>query len=200
MRTIAPVPAEPTLVMFSGLPGTGKTTLASRLVEETGWRLLAIDRLAEDLPADSDWSSVTLWDGLIEKLLGATEEAVGAGESVVVDSVFMDLDRFHAHQIAERYGARFRPVHTFVSDEDLWRRRVTERYLASNPEDGVASWPRIQVQRLGFRPWEPGTALFVDSARPVNTNHAQVSLFAADPDPDLAPLPPVSFTPGRYHR
>lgn len=200
MRTIASVPAEPTLVMFSGLPGTGKTTLASRLVEETGWRLLAIDRLAEDLPTDSDWRSVALWGGLIEQLLGATEEAVGAGESVVVDSVFMDLDRFHARQIAEQYGARFRPVHTFVSDEGLWRRRVTDRYLASNPEDGVASWPRIQVQRLGFRPWEPGTALFVDSARPVNTNYAEVSSFAADPDPGLAPLPPVPFTPGRYHR
>ncbi len=191
---------EPTLVVFSGLPGTGKSTLAGPLASEFGWQLLAIDRLTEELPPVSDWESTAVWDAVIEWLLAETEERIAAGESVVVDSVFMNLDRFHARDIAETHRARFRPVHTFVSDEELWRRRVTERYLASDPEEGVASWPRIQAQRLGFRQWEPGTALFVDAARPVAANHAEVRGFAANPDPGLQPLPAVAFTPGRYHR
>jgi predicted kinase len=187
------------LVIFSGLPGTGKSTLAASLASEFAWRLLPVDRLAEELPAGSDWGSIALWDGLIERLLITTEEQIRAGASVVVDSVFMNLDRFHAFCIAEEHGARFRPVHTFVSDEEVWRRRVTERYLASDPADGVASWERIQTQRLGFRAWEPHSALFVDAVRPVAANHATVRAYVADSDPQLRPLPAVRFTPGRYH-
>jgi hypothetical protein len=112
----------------------------------------------------------------------------------------MNLDRFHARSIALETGARFRPVHTFVSDEAIWERRVTERLNTSNPTDEIATWERIQVQRREYRPWEPGTALFVDAVQPLEGNYSQVRRFVTGPDPHLKPLPNVSFTPGEYHQ
>jgi predicted kinase len=186
-------------VLFSGLPGTGKSSLADRLARELRWPLLRIDDVSAGLMPAPDPGSLSFWDRAIAALLRLTEAQLQFGVSVIVDSVFMDRDRLHARAIARENGARFLPVHTFVSDERVWERRVSERFAASDPADGVATWERIQVQRRGFRPWEPGTALQVDAVQPLEENFAAVLAFVNGRGPELTPLPEETFTPGRYH-
>jgi predicted kinase len=187
------------LVIFSGLPGTGKSTLADRLAREMGWPLFRIDDVAACLPASMDRDTFSFWDQVIASLLLLTEAQLKLGISVIADSVFMNLDRFHARAIARQTGASFLPVHTFISDESVWEQRVMERFTASDPADGVASWEQVQAQRRFYRLWEPGTALFVDAIQPPEKNYAAVLAFVTGPDPRLEPLPEISFTPGKYH-
>ena len=87
----------------------------------------------------------------------------------------------------------------FVSDEKIWEERVTQRHVGLDDKD-VASWERIQQQRQGFREWQPGTALFLDSLNPVDENFQRVLDFVAKEDVVLESLPQVDLTPGRYHR
>jgi len=42
------------LVIFPGLPGTGKSTLAERLARELRWPLLRIDDVVMDVPVNTD--------------------------------------------------------------------------------------------------------------------------------------------------
>ena len=42
------------LILFSGLPGTGKSTLAWRLAGELKMPLLCIDRVLGDVPEDAE--------------------------------------------------------------------------------------------------------------------------------------------------
>jgi predicted kinase len=173
-----------TLVIFSGLPGTGKSSLAGRLARELHWPLLCIDDLAVQVPANA---GPRFWDEKILSLLSLAEAQLELGLSVIVDSIFMGTDRLHAQELARHYQAAFRPVYCFLSDELLWQQRVTQR--AGVPgSNAVASWETTRRQREFFRPWEQGTALFVDAVSPLEQNYATLLEFVTSADTHLNPL------------
>ena len=183
------------LVIFSGLPGTGKSTLAERLARELRLPLLCIDDVIGEVPENAGFA---FWDSRIAILLDVVERQLNLGLDVIVDSVFMNTDRHHAQALARKYGYQFLPIHVYISDEALWEARVTARFDALNNPD-VATWERIGHQRLHFRAWEPGTALFIDNARSLEANYAELLRFVSAEAVDLQPLDEVPLIRGNYH-
>lgn len=167
-----------TLVIFSGLPGTGKTTLAISAARELKIPLLRIDDVVASIPEHMRRHADPFWEEMIGILMNLVEAQLklGISVSVIVDSVFMGSDRLQALEIAKKHNAAFRPIHTFVSDETIWEQRVRQRIL-DFPEDEPATWERIQIQRRDFLPWKPNSALFVDAIRPIDENHKKVMEF-----------------------
>lgn len=186
---------QTTLVIFSGLPGTGKSTLADNLARELHWPLLRIDDVVGKIPENPN---VAFWDSKVAILLGLTETQLELGLSVIVDSVFMNMDRNHAQELARKYQARFLPIFVFVSDESVWKDRVRTRSQELNHKD-VATWERIQHQRERFRKWDADTALFIDSLEPVDSNYASVLGFVMNEAVTLYPLADIRWVEGRYH-
>lgn len=184
-----------TLVIFSGLPGTGKSTLANRLARELHWPLLRIDDVVGDVPENA---GIDFWDSRVEILLGLAEAQLELDISVIMDSVFMNKDRYHAQAIAREQNALFRPIYAFVSDEKAWEERITARYIELNHPD-VSTWDQVQHQRNHFRAWEPQTALFVDAINPVEQNYSEVLRFVSSDNGMIKPMSEVPWVKGKYH-
>jgi predicted kinase len=188
--------SQPTLVIFSGLPGTGKSTLAEKLARKLRWPLLCIDDVIGEVPEDA---GIAFWDSKVDILLDLVNTQLKLGLDVIVDSVFMNMDRQHAQELARTYGARFLPIYVTLSDDKVWEQRVTKRYNEMNDKD-VATWERILHQREHFAVWEPDTALFVDSLEPLESNYEKVFDFVTREDVLLKPISYVQLVQGRYHR
>jgi predicted kinase len=186
---------EPALVIFSGLPGTGKSTLANKLARQLHWPLLCIDDVIGEVPADA---GIQFWDSKVAILLRLTEVQLELGLSVIVDSVFMNMDRHHARELARKYQAYFLPIYVFISDDKIWEERVTMRFTELNHKN-VATWKQIQHQREHFRKWEPDTALFVDSLKPVDQNYETILNFVTKDQLNLQPLLDLPLVEGKYH-
>jgi len=183
------------LVIFSGLPGTGKSTLASRLARELQYPLLCVDDVIGEVPENA---GIPFWDSRVAILLSLVETQLKVGLSVIADSVFMNMDRHHAQELARKYQARFLPIYVFISDEKIWKERVTTRFSELN-HPNVAAWEQIEHQRERFRAWEAGTALFIDSLHPVEQNYMKVREYVLDMDVNIQPLQDVPLLAGRYH-
>jgi hypothetical protein len=108
------------------------------------------------------------------------------------------MDRHHAQELARKCDARFYPIYVFLSDDEVWKQRVNERYAEMNNKD-VATWERIQHQRQRFRAWEPDTALFVDSLNPSDRNYETVLNYVMAEDVTLKPLADIPLVEGSYH-
>ncbi len=177
-----------TLVIFSGLPGTGKTALAKLAAATLKMPLLRIDDIVAAIPDRMRIHADPFWDDLIGILLSLVGAQLELGIGVIVDSVFMGADRMQAYNLAMRNKAAFRPIYTYISDETVWRERVTCRAEASRPEDKVATWETIREQRKAFWPWKEGSALFVDAIHPVESNLERVVEFITTAAVELKPL------------
>lgn len=188
-----------TFVLFSGLPGTGKSALAEKLARDLKWPLLRIDDLAACMPGGMDRNTTEFWDQAIFALLHIAEAQMKLNVSVIADSIFMNLDRMHAAAIARACDARLVPVFTYVSDKLVWKERVNARFLKSIPGAEAASWNQVLEQRKGFRPWEAGTALFVDTVRPLEESYEAVRNCVGDSKREFQPPAEVTFIPGKYH-
>lgn len=112
------------LIILSGLPGTGKTTIARELAKSLAAVHLRIDTIEQALRN----AGVTVIDHGYRVACALAEDNLRLDRTVIADSVNpLPLTRDAWHAVAKRAGARHLDVEIVCSDKTEHRRRVEAR-------------------------------------------------------------------------
>lgn len=158
---------EPTLILFAGMPGSGKTTLARMVARRLKVPVFAKDRVQRVL-RDHHLAPEHSGDGYFI-ILDIADELLSLGLSVILDATFpLDHFRMVASEIAARYKANFCAIYCYCSDEAVWKERMVDR-VHYVPGWKPVGWSDVQRMQEYYQPWN-ANALFVDSMNPPETN------------------------------
>lgn len=139
------------LVVFSGLPGVGKSTLARRVAEELGAVYLRADTIEQAL-RDCGFGDDQIGGAGYTATCRVATENLRLKRHVVADQVNpWPLTRDLFHQSAEEAGAAYLDVEVVCSDPVEHRRRVVEREI-DVPGLVRPSWD--DVMERDYRPWD----------------------------------------------
>lgn len=115
------------LIIFGGLPGTGKTEIARESAIQLSAVYLRIDSIEQAI-RDSGMSSKSLDDVGYRVSYSVAEDNLRLGRTVIADSVNpLQLTRDAWIGVADRAGANAIEVEITCSDPEQHRRRVETR-------------------------------------------------------------------------
>ena len=175
---------QTTLILFSGLAGTGKSTLAHGVAHELQIPVISFDYFIDyALPRHmmtnpGNWTNQDVFE-MMNKL---AEQQLSLGVSVILDAVYFSKEsRDVVHAVAEKCNAHYRVIHTVCSDEDVWRERVIKRVDNASAEETPAQWETILAELGAYDPWDESEAVFVDAIHPVAVNLQKVKNYLSEP-------------------
>lgn len=155
------------LVMMSGLPGVGKSSLARALAVRLRAAVVSVDPI-EDAMVRSG-IPMSFETGVAAYEVGATVAVaqLRAGLPVIADAAnLLEVGRDMWRAAAAPTGARMSVIEVVCSDQALHRRRLEarERGLTAYPEP---SWHDVMRRAAGADPWTVDR-LVVDTVRPLD--------------------------------
>jgi len=163
------------LIVFAGLPGTGKSSLAEAVGRQLSIPVFAKDwiegALVRGRLQPTDAAGPSLGFASYELLTTLAERQLSLGQSVILDSVASPpAMRAAWHGLAAQYSAGWRVVECRCSDEAVHLARL-EGQVRGIPGWHELAWGDVQKVAANYAPWDE-PRLVLDAIRPWAENLA----------------------------
>jgi predicted kinase len=161
-------------ILFTGLPGTGKSCIAEAVARELGIPVFAKDWLEATLircelkPAENGQD---LGSAGYQLLTTLAERQLRLGQSAILDSVASTRTiRAEWRRLAQTYHAKWRVIECICSDEATQRDRmnVRQRHIPGWHE---LDWSEVERVKAYYAPWDE-ERLILDAVNSLEENIA----------------------------
>lgn len=150
------------LVVLSGLPGSGKTLLARALGIALDAAVVSVDSVERAIRRAGISPDEPIGLAAYSVAQGLADDELALGHTVVADAVNVAAEAREAWQsLARDHDADLRVVEVVCGDPAEHRRRVEER-AATGTGMPPMPWSRVRELAESYRPW-PVETLTVDS-------------------------------------
>jgi hypothetical protein len=151
---------RPKLVITCGLMGTGKTTIAKKVAEKTGWALISSDEVRKELariPATQHeyvpWGkgiySTEFSEKTYKRMREIAEKLLRKGRAVVVDASFgKKSERADIYALTRATNAEFTCIELVCPEDEIKRRLTTRVDERGTISDG--RWAIFADQKANF--------------------------------------------------
>lgn len=155
------------LIVFAGLPGTGKTAIARELARQIGAVHLRIDSIEQVIRA-SGVVKEPLNDAGYRVAYAVAEDNLLIGRTVIADSVNpIQLTRDAWVEVANRAQVSAFEIEVKCSDAEEHRRRVETR-MAGIPGLRLPTWQEVLSRE--YHPWDRDPLVIDTAGRTVEQN------------------------------
>ena len=163
----------PALLLVAGLPGTGKSTIASQLADR-GWHWIDTDAVRKELagiaPTDRRTPDDPLYtpEAILAVYTHCVQRAAGqlaAGQSVVLSATFARADyRQPFLELADRCGVQLRILLVELAEAEV-QRRLRQRMDAGHDvsDADVSVWQKVAARWEAFSDREQSITLTLDT-------------------------------------
>ena len=160
------------LVVFGGLPGTGKTTLAQAVSQELSAAYVRVDAIESALGRAGIARDQPMGLAAYAVAHAVAEGCLRTGARVVVDAVNpVEAAREGWRQLADRTGKALRVVEVVCPDAVEHRRRVESR--ESDLEGyAVPTWADVEARE--YEPWHEPRLVVDTCAEPADDCVARI--------------------------
>jgi predicted kinase len=158
------------LLVFSGPPGCGKSSLASALASKYAIPLFCRDHIQSFL-----YQRKLITENSVDGYLWVLEQAriqLGFSVSCILDAVFPREEfRAQAERYAHEANAVFIPITCFCSDKALWRSRWLSRATSQHESHWMDfSWADVERIEAQFEPWRHENLIELDAIESHESN------------------------------
>jgi predicted kinase len=174
------VPEHVRLIVLSGLPAVGKSTLAREVVRTTGAAWLRVDTIESAILKAGVPHSFKTGLAAYQVACDVAGDRLRAGGDALVDAVNgVEAARSLWRDLAAREGATLRVVEVVCPDRAEHRRRVESREAVLPPLP-APTWAEVEAVAREYVAWsEP--ILTVDGTRPPLENADRVLAYCSYP-------------------
>lgn len=156
------------IIVISGLPGSGKSTVAEGLAKKLGLPLFSVDPIESSIIKSGIKRSFET--GLAAYIVVETlaAEQLRLGLSVIIDAVSpVQEARDMWKKLAKKYSAKLYIVECIINDESHKQRIASRmRNLHGIPE---VTWEDVENRRREYSPWNE-ERLIIDTSGTVESN------------------------------
>lgn len=161
--------SKPYLIVMSGLPGSGKSTIAERIAQRLKISVFSVDPIESAIIKAGIGRSFET--GFAAYLVAQTlaNEQLRLGNSAIIDAVNAEEEGKDTwRSLAQRYNLDLIILDVFMSDQALHRTRIESRIRNLHGFNEV-TWDMVMARQKAFTPWIEPT-LRLDAANDLEAN------------------------------
>lgn len=159
---------KPLLIVMSGLPGSGKSTIAEWLAERLNLPVFSVDPIESAIIKAGIQRSFETGVAAYQVAEALASEQLKLGNSVIIDAVNAEEEGKDVWRgLARKHGLELTVLLVIVSDRALHKQRIESRVRDLHGFSEV-TWESVEAREKAFTAWKEPT-LQLDSAQAVET-------------------------------